>query len=905
MKLKKLTVGLFIVALAAIVTSFIKLEDDPIKLIVSQLEKWTNEHPQEKVYLQFDKPFYGIGDDIWFKGYITVGPKHQLSALSGALNVELIDDQDSVRQWIKLPVENGLAIGDFALADTLKEGNYRVRAYTNYMRNAGEEYYFEKNIAIGNAATNTVFTTAKYSYTPLPSGQKVDANISYLNLDNTPYTGKEVSYSIRLNNKQIMKGKGVTDDKGTLAVTFINATPAAVETGKIVTNIKIAEKNTVTKTIAFKSNSGVVDVQFFPESGNLVNGVRSRVAFKAIGTNGLGVDIKGTVTDNNGVELAALTTRHLGMGYFALMPVSGKTYKATITFPDGSQKTVLLPAAVDNGYVLSVNQPDTINLSVRVTASGSTNTKDAYLVAQSSGEVCYVARNAAGSLSFNALVPKKKFPSGIAQFTLFSATGQPLNERIVFIQRDADMLKLNISTDKTVTAPREKVTIKLNARNNSGQPVIGAFSASVIDESKVETNDNAETTILSQLLLTSDLKGYIEQPNYYFNKVNEQTQTDLDVLMMTQGYRRFAWKPLLTNQLPAAAYPAEKSLQVSGVIKTLGGKPVPNAKVTLFTTKGGTFILDTVADVQGRFAFKNLIFKDSVRFVIQARTAKNSKNVEIVLDKLPSQSVVYNKTMPDLQINSSMALTSYLKYTKKKYDEEARYGLGNHIIQLNAVTVTEKRKTVVDNSANLNGAGNADQVITGDVIEKWGCTTIDQCLNGRLLGVIFRGGIPYSTRSMNTPMQLIVDGVYVDVDYLTNIPPITIGTIEVLRTIGNTAIYGSRGGGGVIIITTRRGGDYNANLSTLYSPGIIAYTPKGFYGARQFYTPAYGDPKTNTVIADLRTTIHWAPAIFTDKDGNASFEYFNAGNQGTYRVVVEGINNDGDIGRQVYRYQVQ
>jgi hypothetical protein len=905
MNFKKLTVGLLFVALTAAITGFIKLEDDPIKLIVAQLEKWTTEHPQEKVYLQFDKPYYGVGDDIWFKGYITVGPKHQLSALSGALNVELIDDQDSVRQWIKLPVDNGLTKGDLALSDTLKEGNYRIRAYTNWMRNDGEEYYFEKNIAIGNAATNTVFTTAAYSYTQLPAGQKVDANITYVNLDNTPYAGKEVSYSIRLNNKQVMKGKGVTNDKGNLAVSFVNATPAAVSTGKIITSIKIADKNTVTKTIAFKSNSGMVDVQFFPESGNLVNGIRSRVAFKAVGTNGLGVDIKGTVTDNNGTELANITTRHLGMGYFALVPESGKTYKASITFPDGSQKSIPLPAAVNQGYVISINQPDTSNISVRVTASSTTDTKGAYLVAQSAGEVCYVARNSAGSLSFSALVPKSKFPSGIAQFTLFSATGQPLNERIAFIQRDADMLKLNISAGKTITAPREKVTIKLNARNNSGQPVIGAFSATVIDESKVEIDDNAETTILSHLLLTSDLKGYIEQPNYYFNKVTEKTQTDLDVLMMTQGYRRFAWKPLLANQIPAPTFPAEKSLQVSGVIKTSGGKSVPNAKVMLFTTKGGTFILDTVADVQGRFAFKNLIFKDSIRFVVQARTAKNSKNVEIVLDNMPSRSTIVNKSMPDLQVNSSMALTSYLKYTKKKYDEEARYGLGNHTIQLNAVTVTEKRKTVLDNSANLNGSGNADQVITGDALDKMGCVSIDQCLNGRLIGVIFRGGIPYSTRSMNTPMQVIVDGIYVEADYLQNIPPTTIGSVEVLRTIGNTAIYGSRGGGGILLITTRRGGDYSTNLATLYSPGIMTYTPKGFYSARQFYSPAYGDPKTNTVIADLRTTIHWAPAIFTDNDGNASFEYFNAGNKGTYRVVVEGINNDGNIGRQVYKYQVQ
>jgi uncharacterized protein YfaS (alpha-2-macroglobulin family) len=94
-----------------------------------------NEHPQEKVYLQFDKPSYAIGDDIWFKAYVTIGNKHQLSALSEILNVDLIDENDSVKRSIKVPLIGGLANGDFALADSMQEGNYRIRAYTNWMRN--------------------------------------------------------------------------------------------------------------------------------------------------------------------------------------------------------------------------------------------------------------------------------------------------------------------------------------------------------------------------------------------------------------------------------------------------------------------------------------------------------------------------------------------------------------------------------------------------------------------------------------------------------------------------------------------------------------------------------------------------------------------------------------------------
>ncbi|WP_158825258.1 TonB-dependent receptor plug domain-containing protein [Mucilaginibacter lacusdianchii] len=888
---------------------FIRIDDDPIlNKITSQLEKWINANPQEKVYLQFDKPYYAVGDNIWFKAYITVGSDHRLSAISGALNVELIDDRDSIKQYIKLPVISGTAWGDFALSDTLQEGTYRIRAYTNWMRNAGEDYFFNKTISIGNAATNTVFTKTNFTYSTLNNQQKVSTIINYTDLSGNPYSGKPVSYRVQLNDKQITRGKGVTDNQGNLTVDFTNSNPALLTSGRITTEIQVADKKVVTKTVPVKATSNQVNVQFFPESGSLVNGVRSKVAFKALGADGLGTDIKGVVTDNENQQVAILTTRHAGMGYFALTPQAGKTYKAQITYKDGSQNTVNLPTALNQGYVLAVGMPDSATISLRVTGSNVNNDAPVYIVAQSGGNITFVAKSKPGTNTFGTLIPKSRFPSGIVQFTLFSSTGEPLNERIVFVQHGNDLLKLNVKAGSATSNVRGKVKIDLNAVNSSNKPVVGSFSAAVIDESKVKTDEATEISILSSLLLTSDLRGYIEQPNYYFTQVNEKTQTDLDVLMLTQGYRRFDWKPILAGTFAAPVYQPEKALQIAGTVKTSGGKPVPNAKITLFTTAGGTFIIDTVADTQGRFAFKNLVFKDSIKFVLQARTAKNGKNVEIALDNNVGQAaVVKNRNITGIEINTDSKLATYLKYSKQQYDTETRYGLGNHTVVLKEVTITEKRKTALENSSNLNGAGNADQVIMGDLFTKMGCVTIDQCLQGRLVGVIFRGGIPYSTRNAgsNTPMQIIVDGIYVDASYIQSLNPIDIASIEVLRSIGNTAIYGSRGGAGVLLINTRRGNDYTNNASQIYSPGVITYTPKGYYRAREFYSPQYDDPKTNQAVADVRTTIFWKPNIVTDDNGHASFEYFNAGSPGTYRVVIEGIDGEGNIGRQVYRYTVK
>ena len=154
-------------------------------------------------------------------------------------------------------------------------------------------------------------------------------------------------------------------------------------------------------------------------------------------------------------------------------------------------------------------------------------------------------------------------------------------------------------------------------------------------------------------------------------------------------------------------------------------------------------------------------------------------------------------------------------------------------------------------------------------------------------------------------MKINMDGMDLPKDAYDSINPDDISTIEVLRTSMYYSIYGSQSGpGGLIIITSKRGGDDKSYLRRP-APGIITYSPKGYYRARVFYSPQYDDPKTNKDVADLRTTIYWNPNIITDKEGNASFDFFNAGSKGTYRVVIEGIDNDGHIGRMVYHYKVE
>jgi hypothetical protein len=207
MNFKRLSVGILITFIIGATLAFIKPDDELVTKIIAQLDKWRAEHPQEKVYLHFDKPSYAIGEDIWFKAYVTIGSEHKLSAYSETLNVDLIDDKDSVKRSLKLPLTAGLTVGDFALSDTMAEGNYRIRAYTNWMRNEGEAYFFDRTITVVNSISNRVFTKTAYIYSTLNGKQKVTAVITYTDLNGIAYVNKPVNYEVEINGKSISRGK--------------------------------------------------------------------------------------------------------------------------------------------------------------------------------------------------------------------------------------------------------------------------------------------------------------------------------------------------------------------------------------------------------------------------------------------------------------------------------------------------------------------------------------------------------------------------------------------------------------------------------------------------------------------------------------------------------------------------
>lgn len=905
MSLRRFLLVLMVCSVAAPIAS---AQDAPmLQKVLGKLAHYSAEYPQEKVYLHLDKPYYGVGDDIWFKGYVTIGAYNQLSGLSKILYVDLVGPGDHVVQSIRLPLIAGVTMGDFRLTDSLDEGNYRIRAYTNWMRNFESDAFFDRTLTVGNARTDNIVTNSTFSFENSPV-HRVHAEIAFTDLDGGPFADMDANYQVVMEGRNIARGRETTDAQGRIAFDFANRQPFNLQSGEVLLTLFAPDNRPIDKRIPLKTTSNANRIQFFPEGGQLVAGNLTKVAFKAMAPEGVGIAVSGYLQNGAGDRVAEFASAHAGMGNFSFIPQADSGYTAIVAYADGSEAKVDFPAVSASGYALAVNNQHDKQLFVQSFASDDlVNGQEVSLVVQRNGTVFYASK---GKQTKNELVfsiPRENVPEGVVQVTLFVADGLPVAERALFNFNGASLLPLEVETERETYGKREKVTVRLTAGRPADTSRVATLSAAVVDMARVPIDTTIrEGSIHASLLLNSDIKGYIETPAYYFEGPDFARRQQLDDLMLTQGWSRINWQDLMADRSPIITHAPEQDLRISGVVTKRNGKtPVPNATVTLLSTSNMLAVIDTVTDANGRFNFDRLLFYDDTKFVVQARDERGRKHVDITLDEVPRQQVTRNRNAPDATVDVNQSIQTYLKNTQTQFEELEKYGLKQKTILLEEVKVTKQaEKKKVRHSSNLNGAGNADQVITAEELSM-GCSTLEMCLQGRLHGVIFRNGIPYSTRSPQQQMQIVLDGMYLEAEALSMISPFDVETIEVLRGIGNTAIYGSMGSGGVIIITTKRGDGGSFNRDS-YTPGIVTHSPQGYYEVREFYAPDYSAPVDSLAgMRDFRTTIHWAPNIVTDESGAASFEFYTADAPGTYRILVEGLDVYGRLGRVVHYITVE
>jgi hypothetical protein len=836
--------------------------------------------------------------------------KHLPSSISKVLYVDVLTSNDSTIQRLKLPVTDGTAIGDILLLKgNYKEGNYHIKAYTNWMRNFDPAYFFNKTIPVGTLIDKNVFSSITLSGQFKSNTAKIDAVIHYYTADGRDYAGRKVSWKVQnTDDESISKGKGTTDAKGNINISFTTNKTDGLSKANLVAGIDI-NNNTIVNSYSLKNVASPIDVQFFPEGGDLVTGIKSKVAFKAVKPDGLGTDVKGTIVDNSGTVVASVTTQHLGMGVFELTAEAGKTYKATLTFADGSQNSYDLPKAKESGITFNITGSDPEKLTLTISANDAYFLANKYkkisILGQSGQVICYGGQSVLVTKSYSATIAKSKFPSGVAQFTIFAANGDPLAERVVFIQRN-DQLKIGLSTAKSTYGAREPVAFNVTAKTAANQPAIAHLSVTVLDDRKVPFDEDAETTILTSQLLSADLKGYIEKPNYYFNKVSDKTTADLDVLMLTQGYRRIVYKDVFTNKQPTIKFWPEDGIEISGSLRTSAGMPVPRG-VLNFYVKNMKISASVNTNPEGEFKISKLYFPDSVKAVINAKGSINGNNLMIMMNNPPPQPPTPNTTAADEVINIDTVLNAYLQNDKKQS--------ANSRVLKEVVIKEQKPEKKISHQdfPTLVGLSSIpDHVVDGKRLEA--CGSLYECIKATLPGITYYQDKLYITRDYNAgkkvEVSIYLDGTIVDFANLFGIPVETIDQIEIFNNEGLSGVNRMNGTNGVVVISSKKttkpklDKELLAQLTTSqYS--AVTFSPKGYYPARAFYSPKYDATKSGSFGGDLRSTIYWNPKVITDKDGNSGFNFFNADGTGTYRAIIEGIDSNGNIGRTLYRYTVK
>lgn len=906
--MKQLKLFLFLFILGTTTAFAQEADTAALSTIINKTKKLVTEQPIEKVYLHFDKAYYAVADTIWFKAYVTTTHNFP-SELSKIVYVEMYNQVDSLVQTIKLPVKNSVAYGNIPLSmGSYKQGNYYVRAYTLWMLNSNSNYFFNKSILIGEAIDKELITNITYNNTAADKGIKTTARIQFKDINKKPLANKTVNWRIFHNYDVFTRGKGTTDANGYLTVTVTSKAGEPITKGSIVADMSLTEKSLASATFSLKQQLEKVDFQFFPEGGELITDVPNQVGFKVVGANGLGTDVKGVVIDDQNAEVVPFNSSFTGIGSFYFTPALGKKYKAKYTLKDGSTQTIDLPAAQQEGITIQVqhNPTDIINLRILANASYFEKNKDKtfYLVGQNTNNVCYGASLNLKSQVINAKISKENFPSGIVQFTLFNENKEPISERLVFILHK-NALNISAKADLPQYKPRQKVKLTLDAKSKE-QPATGDFSVSVVDEQKVPFDEDNETTILSSLLLTSDLKGYVEKPNYYFNKTDDKKLADLDRLMLTQGYRRFTYQNLMAGKYPEVFLLPEQGISISGTLRDLTGMPVKKGIMRMMVP-GKPISAETVSSNVGVFRFNNLVFPDSSQVVITARYNPNYANLMIMLDGTPSAAKGTNLRWADERENIDTLLSSYLSNSQKQY----RFMRTLKEVEIKGSTI--KRAGHLNYPALSGLSMIPDRSLDANMLS--GCNTVLECLK-TLAGSFtfdFNEQKFYVSRDYNTggriPAAIFLNGMFVDATALGTLSGNEVESIELFLSdpLGTVdRMYNTKG---VIVVNVKKApkGEKISKqefLDMIPKKYEVKYSPMGYSKQREFYSPKYlpNAPVTNN---DLRTTIYWNPKVVTDEKGNTTLEFYNADGKGTYKVVVEGFDKNGNVARTVLRYSVK
>ena len=633
-------------------------------------------------------------------------------------------------------------------------------------------------------------------------------------------------------------------------------------------------------------------IQFFPEGGNLVGGVNNVIAFKATDEDGMPMNVKGILQNDKGNEIASFTSLHDGMGKFGFTPNLNEKYYVVLNHEPGVQNS--LPQVTSDGITLQVKQaPGGIGFNIQPT-NNSTALTPAYMIGQMQHQVVFkhgfnnVTNNITGQIPTSAL------PSGVLQITVFNKDGMPLAERLFFVNNNEYRLPAAFSTNIFNTSKRKLNDYFLQLSDS----VTGNFSVSVTD-ADYDAPGQRPQNIISTFLLTSDIPGYVHNPAWYFSEA-ENTQQALDLVMMTNGWRRFKWNDVTNNNLTAPQHKDEGYISLSGKAKIKGSKKSfadRELMVWVATPDSAQNLQLVKTDAQGRFKMDSMIFFDKAKVLFTDVMGKKSKFITVELD---TDSLYKTYDIPALQI-------PYQKFTTTKNNLAQKMGtayfdysrgeglmLDNVIVQGNK-TRLEKLEEIYTSGLFAGGINARTYDLTREFIPQW---NVFEYLRGRVPGLwIERGNsgfmddyrLYYRQAGMRRPMQIYLDEMLMtDASMISTIPTTDIALVKIFPNF-----VGAPGGGanGVIAIYTKRGQDLNDYMDG--TGEIVDYD--GYSIIKEFYAPDYSKP-VESRYTDFRLTLDWKPEVFiSGKNQKIPITFYNNDRTKRFKVVAEGITSDGKL----------
>jgi hypothetical protein len=665
-----------------------------------------------------------------------------------------------------------------------------------------------------------------------------------------------------------------------------------------------------------------LNVRFFPEGGQLVEGVTSQVAFKAESKNEGNIELSGTIYTKEGTEITSFETLHDGMGRFEYTP-SAQPAIAKVDF-QGKKYEFTLPQALPNGYVLStVSNAGALLVRVFCNAATPQDTLAVFISHQGRPYVHQLI-SCRSDAPQEFILPTRKLPAGVLQVSLINRAGNTLCERFVFANPRAP-LQISTKKLKEVYAPYAPIRCELQIKNAKGEPVSGELSVSIRDGVRSDYLEY-DNNIFTDLLLTSDLKGYIHQPGYYFASPSPRKQTELDVLLMVHGWRKYdmsqaiSTAPFTPLQLP------ETQLALNGQVKsTILKNKLKDIALSVIVKKDDQFITGgTVTDENGRFSIPVEDFEGTTEAVIQTRKVgkERNKDASILIDRNFSpapRAYGYKELHPEWKD------LAYWQQKAESFDslymDSIRKVEGLYV--LDEVEIKSKRRQGSNMATKINEKSidaYYDVRRSVDLLRDNGkiVTTIPELMEK--LSPQFdwdRSNDKLTYRQK--PICYIMDN---------HILSETETQMMLTEVDGLASIIISKGTGGIdddIIQNTKMSevtDSTGVDISKLDKYSVFYLIPlprrdvlnksqtavlgtrqtviQGYTHALEYYSPAYPTKELYMDKVDKRRTLYWNPSVRTDENGKAVIECYN--NQYSTPVIIqaETMSKDGQIGSMKY-----